>query len=689
MELYVATTGNDQWSGKLPDPNAEGTDGPLASVAGARDRIRRLSKYASPEAERAAYSGPITVSIRGGRYTVTEPIEFGPEDSLPVTYTAYPGETPILDGGTRIAGWKTETINGKACWVADLPEVASGRWSFRELFVNGERRKRPRLPKEGLFVMEDVPGLSLPAGWHARQQNAFIAEEGNFGNWDNLGDVEVVALHWWIEERLPVESYNPETRLVKLSRSSYSPLADDRQKHYARYYIENVSEALTEPGEWYLDRSEGKLHYFPFPGETPDNTEVFAPRLLQLLRIQGDPDSNNLVEFVQFRGITFQHTDWRQPGEDDTDESMGCGAPAERHNRGNCGAAAQAACDVPGVIRLESARHCSFESCTIRNVGWYGIEIADGCEGIRVDGCSLHDLGAGGVKINGSDAAGPRCRRTGNNQITDNNIQSGGRVFHSAVGVLSAHSYGNLIAHNHIHDLFYTGISCGWVWGYGDNVSCNNRIEKNHIHNIGQGMLSDMGGVYLLGVQPGTIVRGNLIHDVNKLNYGGWCLYTDEGSSHIILENNVCHSSNGEIFHQHYGRENVVRNNILVFGEEALIAYSRVEPHLGLTFERNILVSDSAPMFLRDYSEGQRRIRSDLNLFWDSSGEAALDDNGEKKLSLDEWQALGQDQHSLIADPKFEDLAKWDFTLAEDSPAFALGFRAIDVSDIGPRRSDG
>jgi len=106
------------------------------------------------------------------------------------------------------------------------------------------------------------------------------------------------------------------------------------------------------------------------------------------------------------------------------------------------------------------------------------------------------------------------------------------------------HAAGNIITHNHIHDLYYTGISAGWRWGYNESVARDNLIEKNHIHDIGQGWLSDMGGIYTLGVQPGTVLRGNLIHDVNKASYGGWAIYLDEGSSHIIVENNICYRIN-------------------------------------------------------------------------------------------------------------------------------------------------
>ena len=77
-------------------------------------------------------------------------------------------------------------------------------------------------------------------------------------------------------------------------------------------------------------------------------------------------------------------------------------------------------------------------------------------------------------------------------------------MYHSGIGVFARHTFGNTVAHNHIHDFYYSGISCGWVWGYSDSVSQNNRFEKNHIHSLGKGWLSDMGGIYTLGVQPGT-----------------------------------------------------------------------------------------------------------------------------------------------------------------------------------------
>lgn len=681
QDLFLSPAGSDQWTGRLAEPNADKTDGPLATLAAAQRLLRQRKADAGGKLPRQ-----VTVWLRGGAYGLAEPLTFTADDSGPITFAAYPGETPVLDGGVPIAGWKEEQVHGQRAWVADLPDVRAG-WTFRCLYVNGQRRHQPRAPRQGFFIMQDVPGLKLPADWAngPRQQSAFIARPGDFGAFRNLTDVEMVVVHWWIEERFPVVAYDPATRLVTLGRTSRGPLADDRQQTYARYYLNNVWEQLKEPGQWYLDRPAGKLYYLPLPGEDPRTTQVVAPRALQLLKLVGEPDANRWVQTISFRGITFAHTDWRHPGEDGAAVSVN--SASARYGRGNDAAASQAACDVPGVVYLEGARNCAFEDCTVRNTGWYGVEMADGCTNNRVVGCTLRDLGAGGVKLNGSDAAGPRLRRTGDNVITDNEIVAGGRVFHSAVGVLAMHTFGNTIAHNHIHDLYYTGISVGWVWGYRESVARDNRVEKNHIHRIGQGLLSDMGGIYTLGVQPGTVIRGNLVHDVQKLNYGGWCIYPDEGSSHILIENNICYDTNGEIFHQHYGRENIVRNNIFAFGGDAIVAHSRADDHLGFTLERNILVTRGAPIFKAGYGNTvQRRNHlADLNLLWDVEDQPLAFVDSKTKLDFRQWQKLGQDGYSIVADPKFRDLAGRDFALGPDSPAFAVGFQAIDVSDIGPR----
>jgi hypothetical protein len=176
---------------------------------------------------------------------------------------------------------------------------------------------------------------------------------------------------------------------------------------------------------------------------------------------------------------------------------------------------------------------------------------------------------------------------------------------------------------------------------------------------------------------------------VQKLNYGAWCIYPDEGSSHLLIEHNVCYGTNGEIFHQHYGRENIVRNNVFAFGGDAVLAHGRAEAeHKAFSLEKNILITNGEPVFSAGYgcTLEARNHRSDQNIIWDVSGRPpCFAQGGAPPVSLADWQALGHDRHSLVNDPKCRDPEHGDFTPADDSPAFDLGFESIDLSDVGPR----
>jgi hypothetical protein len=262
---------------------------------------------------------------------------------------------------------------------------------------------------------------------------------------------------------------------------------------------------------------------------------------------------------------------------------------------------------------------------------------------------------------------------------------------------VSRHAYGNVIAHNHIHDLYYTGISCGWVWGYTDNVSRDNRIEYNHIHDLGHGLLNDMGGIYILGVQPGTVIVGNVIHDIVKKNYGGWGIYLDEGSSHITVENNLTYRLSSQCYHQHYGRENRISNNIFAFGKEGVISFTRPEEHISVVFERNIILTDNTPAFVCKTDLDRVHMISDLNLIWDvAADEPTYAGNGRydntakwdywRKYTTEEWQLRGYDLHSIGADPLFADSGAGNFTLHPDSPAAKLGFVPFDPTLAGIRK---
>ena len=475
--------------------------------------------------------------------------------------------------------------------------------------------------------------------------------------WAADGDVELVSLLAWSDIRMQIRDVNETNHVATLSGNPRESNKEDN----AQYYIENAPDALDDPGEWYLNRKTGILSYWPQPGEDLRSAQVVAPELQQLLVLKGDLAANKPVHNVEVRGLTFSYTDW----------PLGTNGYAD----------SQAAIAVRGHLIAEGAVDCVIEDCTLSHLGGYGIDLGRGCQRCKIIGNELVDLAGGGIRIGETKISRDPIDQNFGHTITDNHMHHLGQVYAPAVGVVILQSGTNRIAHNDIHDLYYTAISVGWTWGYRESPCRANLIEYNHLHDIGQFRLSDMGAVYTLGPQPGTIVRNNLIHDVNSFTYGGWGLYTDEGSSGIVLESNIVYRCKSAGFHQHYGRENILRNNIFAFGEGNQLMRTRPEPHVSFIFTNNIVYFDSGNLLGSDWSNEHYVI--DGNLYWRAGGTS----NSMKfaGASLDEWRARGHDLHSLITDPLFVAPEKYDFRLQSNSPAFKLGFHQIDLSQVGVR----
>ena len=710
IKIYISKDGNDSYDGLTPEIDSKNKKGPLATLSGAKRRISDMKN-------KFLLDSPVEVIIKEGEYFLTEPLRFFPDDSWHMTWKADNGAKVVINGGIKITGLKEETVNGIKMWTTVFPEVASKKEYYTQLFVNGERRDRTKYPSEGFFNMGSVPGLSNEKGifetgiFHG--SDTFYAKKGDLMNFKNFENVQVVVPHLWTQERMPIKSLDIDTGRVESTHKSVFTLLDDGpEKKYSRYYFENVFEQLKNPGNWYLDSSDGKFYYIPKDGEKIADAELIFPIIPNFIKIEGKPEADKFVENIHFEGITFKYGSWYLPS----------GSGALFRDGVLYASSGQSANFLPGAISMRGAKHCSVKNCKILHCGFYGIDLQHGCRGIKIIGNEIGDTGGGGIKQNGislvelmsgtytgnnhrqSDeaikAVSLNSLITGSNIFTNNKIYSGGRVFLDAMGIVSMHAGYNDISHNEISDYYQTGISCGWVWGDAPNISIRNKISKNHIYNIGQRESSDMGGIYTLGVQPGTIISGNVIHDIYSYDYGGWGIYPDEGSAHMLIENNIVYNTKCACFSQHYGDENVVRNNILAFGGEGHSATNRKSSTRAFTFERNIVITDDSPVFIHGYAAplADGNILTDLNLFWDINGKAIYHGNAkrpndgeghrnhDKAITFEDWQKLGFDTHSIVADPLFKDAKNYDFTLSENSPAFKIGFTPIDISDVGPQK---
>lgn len=642
--LFVAPNGNDEWTGTRNTPNLTQDDGPFRTIEKARDTIRELIKNDK-------LTKPVVVYIRGGIYEIDEPVTFTHEDSgtstCPIRYMAYPDETPIISAGKKLTVNSVERDGNIVSFK--VPEVVENGWVFRQLFVNGERKTRARMPNNG---MNKIVGK-----FNTNDQAQAKFMEGDIKpEWAELGDVEFVSPVKWSQARMPIIGVDTDNNIVTLAGAMRSHMLVDGQ----RFWIENLHEALDAPGEWYLDDETGSLYYYLDANENINELEFYAPVHEHAIVLQGNPEQGEFVDHLEFAGLEMRYTAWPMPETGHASE--------------------QAAHYIPAAFHANGANFCKVHRCTIQHIGNYGIHFEQGCRNNRIIGNTINDVGAGGIRLGEKVNRDDESLLTRNNFVTDNTIKNFGEVFPAAVGVWIGQSSHNAIRHNHIHDGYYTGLSVGWTWAYRESNCHHNILEYNHIHDIGKYFLSDMGGIYTLGMQEGTVVRNNVFHDIYAYTYGGWGLYPDEGSTGIVYENNVVYNTKSAGFHQHYGKENVVRNNVLAFGTEYQVMRTRNEDHLSFIFENNIVYWDSGELLGSNFEGDNYQFNN--NLYWDTRGQNFKF----KDWTWEEWQTRGQDVFSEIADPLFVNADEFDFRLRDESPAHEMGIEEIDVSTVGPRK---
>ena len=660
------------------------TDAPYSTIQAAYDAL-------VAQKTNGTLTMPAVINVHGGVYRIAKPLLF--QEDLPVVIKAFDDEEVIIDGGLEITGWKQTVLNGKKVFRADLPKGLDPV-EINQLYVNGVLRSPSCVPKAPDFfrVTDD-----FPCGFHPTPEtDALFHYDGNDfdPSWYDPQNILMIMPHLWAEERARIESFDTETKTIVLQSSfCHQPL-----KSRSEYRFYNVREGLTDPGEYYIDRHEKAIYYIPVKGETLKNISAVIPATGTLAEITG-------AQWLTLDGLTFRHGGGFYPYttkyfdlRDGSEKRNSMISPPMAKRLANAKKpqlqGTQASLQVPGLILFSDSQNCVMRRCTVTDSGWYGIAIACGCKNITVEENELYNLGGGGIRISGGrweevvEQNHPEMA-TSHAVIRKNHIHDCCKLFFSAVGIILSDARSCLIEENHIHDMLYSGISCGWTWGFRPQVTAENRIIGNHIHHLGKGITSDMGGVYLLGVQPGTRVADNVIHDIESRYYGGWGLYTDEGSSNIVLEHNLVYNCSCEAYHQHYGRENIVRENVFAFGKDAVIAvtnlrqdgYASPGQHYGkaISFYKNLLITNGSPFYRAGASEVllQNKIDSESNIFCNMSdadtifGKYTTVIDNERKtilLSLKEWQKMGYDlTGKMVDDPGFTNPEKGDFSLKKSS----------------------
>lgn len=627
--FYVSREhGNDGFSGRSAVPRGD-ADGPLATVAAAI----KAARAAGADTAR-------TIEIEAGNYFLEETLRLDASDSR-LTIKPLENGRVTLYGGRRITGWKRE---GEKLWYAEVPEVASGAWDFRLLTVNDRWAARSRLPSQGRFTHLsefDVAWVNdgRTRGWQRppteEELTTMRYRKGDLGPWLDVNNAEVTVFFMWNESLVGLEAMDDDTQTLRFSRPARMPPGAWRTHEYV---VWNTRRGLQQPGQWQLDRSRGRVYYWPRENEDMRTATVVAPVLDSIIEIKGTAE--RAAEDITIEGLRLSVTN------------------APMVHTGRC------AGDLAGAITIDHARGCRLINLTIDNTGGQGIKAF--CHQMVISGCHVHHVGACGVKFGGFGS-----------EISDNDIHHIGLIYPSGIGIFKGFFFppdtdwdvftdadlsdrglqtmddpGVRIAHNRVHDTSYSAIVCD---GH------NNVIEANRIYRAMRD-LADGSGIYM-AMCRNNVIRGNFVHDIAESGGFGVCAYyLDEKSRNCLVEGNLSVNV-GRPSHNHIGHDNTIRNNVFLMESDGRITLQKCSDY---TFERNVVVAAGS----MDIHGAEQIARYRDNVIFSGTGKVS-----------------GGGDDNVFADPGLVRHQDGKVVFNDRSLIERLGIRPVDVSNAGPRQN--
>lgn len=665
--LFVSPRGNDGWSGLMAEPNAAGSDGPLATPQGARDALRRL-RSAGGTAE-----VPATVYFREGRYRLTRSLGFGSVDSgapgKEVSFESYPGERAVLTGGAAVEGFgpvrDPETLDRmsraarehvlqadlRGVGLADTGSVSPATGNRMELYFRGQLMPLARYPNDGWLTIASVPqtgpqmlnpGLdrdtsAVPRGRHFGR---FTYPGDRPRGWKSDSEIWVHG-YWtwdWSDQYLRVDRIDLNTREIW-------PLPPHHAYGYTtgqRFAFLNVLEELDAPGEWYLDARQALLYFWPPEPIGPG--DVVLPGLREPLVVMDG------ARQITLRAMTMEA------------------------GRGS-------------AVRVTGCSGCRVQGCLIRNVGGTAVVVTGG-DDCAVTGCELRDLGAGGISLSGGDR---RSLTAAGHVAAGNHIHDFAQRLRTYQPAIAIAGVGQRVAGNLIHDAPHMGVA----------ISGNDHLlEYNEVHSIAQ-ETGDVGAFYLGRdwTERGTVIRWNYFHDLLGPGlYGVMAVYLDDAASGTAVYGNLfVRAGRGVLLGG--GRDNTIEGNVFVDCQPAVSVDAR-----GLGWARMYALPDGgwrmyAKLQAVDYKAQPWASRYPrLARILESPDPAAPEGNviranissGGRWLDLDPAIPAGAllvEGNLVGPDPGFVDPARGDYRLRADSAALAAGIPQVRIREMGLPRT--
>lgn len=587
-DFYVSPLGQDANSGS--------SEAPFATIERALQAVRAYIQHSPDEM--------CKIWLDDGIYRIDEPLQIRSEDFTDIpglTISALPGAYPSISGGRALKNWERTTAG---LWKADLPQEVLEKGMPRELFVGDRRAIRARYPNTGYLRV-------AKAGEDRRTY--FYFEENDFPMPVSPEQTELILLHDWSISRIAIKAIDRTAQKLMTvdSIGARQPafFNIDNWEPQPRYFLENDRQFVDADYEWYFDTSE-KAVFIQLPvGQDPAILDIVIPVSPGLVKLSGNIDRP--LKNIQFQGLTFEHAFWNIP-------AQGYAGIQACHYDDRPGPPQWDV--VPAAIQGSWVDQITFEDCTFRHLGGSGIWLGTGSKNNRISNCELYDISGNGImigegqdrKVNGEPWWKVASDQVAiDNTIKDNKISNCGIQFFGGVGIWCGLTARTSILRNEVHDLPYTGISIGWMWNPVPTPCRENMVEGNHIHHIMQ-KLSDGGGIYMLGLQPGSKILHNRIHDVS-INAGraeSNGMFLDEGTTDVLVAGNLIYNIAKSPLRFHRATTNTVRENLLFCNEgEVPIRYNT-------TNENDILKIDNQVLTKGEDGYDQQ-LRQDIER-WDS-----------------------------------------------------------------------
>ncbi len=639
-DVYISPDGSDRGAGTRARP--------FATLEHARDHVRTL-KRSGKIPQRG-----ITVWLRSGVYRLTETFKLGAEDSGtsagPIAYQAYPHEKVSLIGGRRVSGFgpirdaeilkriekpyrgEILQLDLRALGITDYGKLISRSYGSPihpvplELFFEDRPMTLARWPNQGWEKVGKTTGGADDDSFTYQGDRPLLWREDDdvwlhgYWNWD------------WADTYLKIKSIDQKNHRVELCPEN--GVRGNGFRPGQRYYALNILEELDDPGEYYLDRQNGKLYFWP--PEPVAGGETYVSLLEQpLVEIKE-------ASHITMRGLTFEFT------------------------RGS-------------AIEISGGLNDQIAGCAMRNIGTFAVKIEGGvAHGVR--SCDISETGQGGVILEGGDrqTLKPAGHYAINNRISHYSRWT--RTYRPAVRIAGV---GNRVAHNLIFDAPHAAILVG---------GNNHQIELNEIHHVAL-ETSDVGAIYMGRdyTQRGNIIRYNYIHDLpveTEVN----AIYLDDCWSGTTIYGNVVHLAHRAVL-LGGGRDNTVDNNIFIDCHPAVFVDARGLGWARFWFDgRDPSLLDglkavpyNKPPYSVEYPQLVHLWQDDPALPKGNSIVRNVCYGGQWLQLLDGLtnKVVEIKDNYLGPDPRFVDFAHQNFQLRHDSPAFKLGFKPIPMEKIG------